>query len=85
MLFQIRTARQDHQLRVVVIISGGGELPDFPSMTILRDETAAFEAACGASGVYLVRPDGYIAYRHPQLNATDARNALNRSLGIGRS
>jgi 2-polyprenyl-6-methoxyphenol hydroxylase-like FAD-dependent oxidoreductase len=84
-LFQIRTARQDHQLRMVVIISGAGELPDFPSMTVLRDEAAAFEAAYGASGVYLVRPDGYIAYRHPRLNATDARNALNRSLGIGRS
>jgi hypothetical protein len=54
-------------------------------MTVLRDEAAAFEAAYGASGVYLVRPDGYIAYQHRRLNATDAGNALNRSLGIGRS
>jgi hypothetical protein len=84
-LFQIRTARQDDQLRVVVIISGAGELPDFPSIAVLRDETAAFETAYGASGVYLVRPDGYIAYQHQRLNATDARNALNRSLGFGRS
>jgi hypothetical protein len=84
-LFQMRTARQDDQLRVVMIISGAGELPDFNDVTVLRDESAAFETAYGASGVYLARPDGYIAYRHPRLNATDARNALNRSLAIDRT
>ncbi len=85
MLLQLRKAREDGQLRVVLIISGAGDLPDVPGITVLRDETTAFETAYGAPGVYLVRPDGYIAYQHQRLHATEARNALYRSLGMGHS
>jgi hypothetical protein len=78
--------RESGLLRIVIITSGREEAPDLPGVTILHDEAEAFLAAYGGAPeyVYLVRPDGYIAYLASQLRAKEFRGALRCSLGTAR-
>jgi pentachlorophenol monooxygenase len=54
--------------------------PEWLSIGVLRDADDTFRVAYGASGacVYLVRPDGYVGYRHDALDADGIIRALGR-------
>jgi 2-polyprenyl-6-methoxyphenol hydroxylase-like FAD-dependent oxidoreductase len=73
-------------LRIVIIASGHEEPPDLPGVTTLHDEAEAFLAAYGGAPgyIYLVRPDGYIAYLASQLRVKEVSRALRCSLGTAR-
>jgi hypothetical protein len=49
-------------MRVVAVAAAEG-LPEQPGLALLHDRQAAFSAAYGAEGTFVVRPDGYIGWR----------------------
>jgi hypothetical protein len=74
--------KHECQVRFVAIVDRGSDSSDLPDITLLHDAAGAFAAAYGANEefVFLVRPDGYLAYVGNALNSEDIEEALARSL-----
>jgi 2-polyprenyl-6-methoxyphenol hydroxylase-like FAD-dependent oxidoreductase len=67
-------------LRLVVVTPEA--MRDRPGVAVLHDAQGAFAAAYGASGAWLIRPDGYIAWRGPSATHPGLRDALARGVGL---
>lgn len=68
-------------LRVVAITT---DTPaDRHGVAALQDAEGAFAGAYGGPGAWLVRPDGYIAWRGPSAGHAGLRDVLGRVFGLG--
>ncbi len=68
-------------LRIVAIAAGAPA--DRYRIAGLEDADGAFAAAYGGPGAWLVRPDGYIAWRGPSADHAGLRDVLGRVFGLG--
>jgi len=68
-------------LHVYLIAAAGADMPppDTEGLAVVRDPQGAFQASYDvpSGGAYLVRPDGYIAYRTDQLELERIRQYLS--------